>query len=160
MAYTIDLMSNSAVPASTRFGVLLPMFDPLHTGKMPPVVRGARLAEDLGFEAAWVGDHLWGNAPWLDSTVSLGAAAAVTEGLMLAFSVMLLALRPPKQIQSSMHCPVGGSRSALAPGVNTRRSPSRRSRRSSSTGRSTGSNDGAAPQHYRSGGWWPPRTTF
>lgn len=88
----------------TRFGVLLPTFDPLHTGHTPAVVDGARRAEELGFDAGWVGDHLWGHAPWLDATVALSAAAAVTERLTLGFSVMLLGLRPPawaaKQIQS------------------------------------------------------------
>jgi probable F420-dependent oxidoreductase len=88
----------------TRFGVLLPTFDPMHTGKVPDVLEGARRAEELGFDAGWVGDHLWGHAPWLDATVALSAAAAVTERLTLGFSVMLLGLRPPawaaKQIQS------------------------------------------------------------
>ena len=97
-------LTDSHAPASTRFGVLLPTFDPLHTGQVPRVIEGARRAEELGFDAAWVGDHLWGHAPWLDSTVALATAAAVTERLMLGFSVMLLALRPPawaaKQIQS------------------------------------------------------------
>jgi probable F420-dependent oxidoreductase len=88
----------------TRFGVLLPTFDPLHTGETPRVADGARRAEELGFDAGWVGDHLWGHAPWLDASVALAAAAAVTERLTLGFSVMLLGLRPPawaaKQIQS------------------------------------------------------------
>jgi probable F420-dependent oxidoreductase len=87
-----------------RFGVLLPTFDPLHTGEVPEVVRGAQRAEELGFDAGWVGDHLWGHAPWLDATVALSAAASVTERLALGFSVMLLGLRPPawtaKVIQS------------------------------------------------------------
>jgi probable F420-dependent oxidoreductase len=76
----------------------------MHTGLVPPVVEAARQAEELGFDGAWVGDHLWGHAPWLDSTVALASAAAVTERLQLGFSVMLIALRPPawaaKQIQS------------------------------------------------------------
>ena len=101
---TIDDLTEASAPSPTRFGVLLPTFDPLHTGQVPPVVAAARLAEDLGFDAAWVGDHLWGHAPWLDSTVALAAAAAVTDRLQLGFSVMLLALRPPawaaKQIQT------------------------------------------------------------
>jgi probable F420-dependent oxidoreductase len=71
---------------------------------VPDVLEGARRAEELGFDAGWVGDHLWGHAPWLDATVALSAAAAVTERLTLGFSVMLLGLRPPawaaKQIQS------------------------------------------------------------
>jgi probable F420-dependent oxidoreductase len=103
----------------TRFGVLLPTFDPLHTGQVPEVVEGARRAEELGFDAGWVGDHLWGHAPWLDATVALSAAAAVTERLTLGFSVMLLGLRPPawaaKQLQSIYA--LSGGRLVLGVGV-------------------------------------------
>lgn len=103
----------------TRFGVLLPTFDPLHTGQVPDMVEAARRAEELGFDAAWVGDHLWGHAPWLDATVALSAAAAVTERLTLGFSVMLLGLRPPawaaKQVQSIYA--LAGGRLVLGVGV-------------------------------------------
>jgi alkanesulfonate monooxygenase SsuD/methylene tetrahydromethanopterin reductase-like flavin-dependent oxidoreductase (luciferase family) len=103
----------------TRFGVLLPTFDPLHTGQTPQVLEGARRAEQLGFDAGWVGDHLWGHAPWLDATVALTAAAAVTERLTLGFSVMLLGLRPPawaaKQLQSIYA--LSGGRLVLGVGV-------------------------------------------
>jgi probable F420-dependent oxidoreductase len=103
----------------TRFGVLLPTFDPLHTGTVPRVVEGARRAEELGFDAGWVGDHLWGHAPWIDATVALSAAAAVTDRLTLGFSVMLLGLRPPawaaKQLQSIYA--LSGGRLVLGIGV-------------------------------------------
>jgi len=103
----------------TRFGVLLPTFDPLQTGQVPEVLEGARRAEELGFDAGWVGDHLWGHAPWLDASVALSAAAAVTERLTLGFSVMLLGLRPPawaaKQIQSIYA--LSGGRLVLGVGV-------------------------------------------
>lgn len=103
----------------TRFGVLLPTFDPLHTGQTPQVMEGARRAEELGFDAGWVGDHLWGHAPWLDASVALSAAAAVTERLMLGFSVMLIGLRPPawaaKQLQSIYA--LSGGRLVLGVGV-------------------------------------------
>ena len=102
-----------------RFGVLLPTFDPLHSGEMPDVVEGAHQAEQLGFDGGWVGDHLWGHAPWIDATVALSAAAAVTERLTLGFSVMLLGLRPPawtaKQIQSIYA--LSGGRLVLGVGV-------------------------------------------
>ena len=78
----------------TRCGVLLPSFDPFRTGEPLPVVRAARLAEQLDFDVVWVGDHLACPAPGLDATVSLTAAAAVTERIGLGFSVMLLGLRP------------------------------------------------------------------
>ena len=91
----------------------------MHTGQTPDVVEGARRAEELGFDAGWVGDHLWGYAPWLDATVALSAAAAVTRQLTLGFSVMLLGLRPPawaaKQIQSLYT--LSGGRLVLGVGV-------------------------------------------
>jgi probable F420-dependent oxidoreductase len=79
----------------TRLGVLLPTFDPMRTGARPPVVEAARAIEQLGFDAAWVGDHLKCPAPVLDASTSLAAAAAVTERITLGFSVMLLGLRQP-----------------------------------------------------------------
>lgn len=78
------------------WGVLLPTFDALHNGRTPPLVAAARHAEALGFDAGWVGDHLSCNAPVLDSTMALAAAAAVTSRLALGFSVMLLGLRDPE----------------------------------------------------------------
>lgn len=106
-------------PAAARFGVLLPTFDPLQTGRTPPVVQAARRAEELGFDAGWAGDHLWGGVPFLDSGMALAAAAAVTERLTLGFSVMLLGLRQPawaaKQLQS-LHA-LSGGRLVLGVGV-------------------------------------------
>ncbi len=55
----------------------------------------ARLAEQLGFDAVSVGDHLWCPAPVYDAGISLAAAAAVTERVKLGFGVMLLGLREP-----------------------------------------------------------------
>ena len=102
-----------------RFGVLLPNFDLMGTGQPPRVVEAARLAEELGFDAGWVGDHLWAHVPWLDASLALAAAAAVTERLGLGFSVMQLGLRQPawaaKQIQSI--CALSGGRLALGVGA-------------------------------------------
>jgi probable F420-dependent oxidoreductase len=78
----------------TRCGILLPSFDPVRSGKPAPVVRAARLAESLGFDAVWVGDHLACPSPHLEATGVLAAAAAVTEHIELGFSVMLLGMRP------------------------------------------------------------------
>lgn len=75
--------------------MLLPTFDACHSGSTPPVIAGARLIEELGFDGAWVGDHLACPAPLLDAMGCLTAAAAVTERVDLGFSVMLLGLRPP-----------------------------------------------------------------
>ncbi len=78
-----------------RCGILLPSFDATRSGGPPQVVAAARLAEELGFDAAWVGDHLACPAPGLDAPACLAAAAAVTSRIGLGFSVMLLGLRPP-----------------------------------------------------------------
>jgi alkanesulfonate monooxygenase SsuD/methylene tetrahydromethanopterin reductase-like flavin-dependent oxidoreductase (luciferase family) len=80
---------------AARCGVLLPSFDPLRTGGPPQIVPAARLAEELGFDAVWAGDHLACPAPGLDAPGCLSAAAAVTERIALGFSVMLLGLRAP-----------------------------------------------------------------
>jgi probable F420-dependent oxidoreductase len=78
-----------------RLGVLLPSFDAVGSGQPLPIVRAARLAEELGFGAVWVGDHLACPAPGLDAPSCLAAAAAVTENIRLGISVMLLGLRAP-----------------------------------------------------------------
>jgi alkanesulfonate monooxygenase SsuD/methylene tetrahydromethanopterin reductase-like flavin-dependent oxidoreductase (luciferase family) len=80
---------------AARCGVLLPSFDPLRTGGPTQIVPAARLAEELGFDALWAGDHLACPAPGLDAPGCLSAAAAVTERIALGFSVMLLGLRAP-----------------------------------------------------------------
>jgi alkanesulfonate monooxygenase SsuD/methylene tetrahydromethanopterin reductase-like flavin-dependent oxidoreductase (luciferase family) len=79
----------------TSLGIHLPTFDPLRVGGRLRVVESAQLAEQLGFDAVSVGDHLWCPAPVYDATISLAAAAAVTERVKLGFGVMLLGLRPP-----------------------------------------------------------------
>jgi alkanesulfonate monooxygenase SsuD/methylene tetrahydromethanopterin reductase-like flavin-dependent oxidoreductase (luciferase family) len=103
----------------TRWGVLLPTFDPLRTGQTPPVAAAAALAEQAGFDGVWVGDHLLCPAPVLDATLCLAAAAAVTERVSLGFSVMLLALRPAawaaKQV-ATLQC-LAGARVKLGVGV-------------------------------------------
>jgi probable F420-dependent oxidoreductase len=79
----------------TRWGVLLPTFDPLRAGGPPRVVEAAVRAEEQGFDAVWSGDHLACPAPVLDAPTCLAAAAAATERVALGLSVMLLGLRPP-----------------------------------------------------------------
>jgi probable F420-dependent oxidoreductase len=85
-------MTGDDVP---RCGILLPNFDATRAGRPPQVVAAARLAEELGFDATWVGDHLACPAPGLDAPACLAAAAAVTSRISLGFSVMLLGLRQP-----------------------------------------------------------------
>jgi alkanesulfonate monooxygenase SsuD/methylene tetrahydromethanopterin reductase-like flavin-dependent oxidoreductase (luciferase family) len=102
-----------------RCGILLPTFDPLRTGQPLPVAKAAVLAETLGFDAVWAGDHLVCPAPGLDSVAALSAAAAVTSRVSVGFSVMLLGMRPPawtaKQL-STLHA-LSSGRVLLGVGV-------------------------------------------
>ncbi len=75
-----------------KFGIQLPLFDPLNTGEPRPVVQAARLMEECGFDQIWSGDHLWCPAPNIDALTAMAAAAAVTERIELGFSVLLLGL--------------------------------------------------------------------
>jgi probable F420-dependent oxidoreductase len=90
-----DTTQRPALLTGPRVGVLLPNFDAGGSGRPLPIVPAARLAEELGFSAAWVGDHLACPAPGLDAPSCLAAAAAVTERIRLGLSVMLLGLRAP-----------------------------------------------------------------
>lgn len=76
------------------FGVMLPTFDPFRTGP-PPLLAGAALAEELGFDAGWVGDHLSFHPPVLDAIGALSGAAGATGSLLLGTSVLLLPMRHP-----------------------------------------------------------------
>jgi alkanesulfonate monooxygenase SsuD/methylene tetrahydromethanopterin reductase-like flavin-dependent oxidoreductase (luciferase family) len=58
------------------FGVMLPTFDPFRTGP-PPLARGAALAEDLGFDAGWVGDGWLG--VWMSPRRVREAAGRLAE---------------------------------------------------------------------------------
>lgn len=71
------------------FGVL-PGHDP--SGDL---LGAAELAEALGFDSAWVGDHLLWHVASPDPGVLLGALAARTSRLRLGTAVMLAALRSP-----------------------------------------------------------------
>ncbi len=94
-----------------RLGINLPTFDPLRVGGRPKFVEAARLAEDSGFDAVWVGDHLHVPSPVYDSTVVLSAVAATTSRVRLGFGVMLLGLRQPAWVAKQLT-----TIDALAPG--------------------------------------------
>jgi probable F420-dependent oxidoreductase len=68
------------------FGVL-----PGHGGDL---LGTAELAEALGFDSVWVGDHLLWYVPSPDPAVLLGALAARTSRARLGTAVLLAALRP------------------------------------------------------------------
>ncbi|MCX6466798.1 MAG: LLM class flavin-dependent oxidoreductase [Pseudonocardiales bacterium] len=101
-----------SVPLTVResgFGVMLPNFDPLRLGT-PPLLAAARLAEDLGFDSGWVGDHLSFHPPVLEPCGALAAVAAVTQRLVLGTGVLLLPMRNPVWTAKQL-----GTVAALAP---------------------------------------------
>jgi alkanesulfonate monooxygenase SsuD/methylene tetrahydromethanopterin reductase-like flavin-dependent oxidoreductase (luciferase family) len=86
-----------------RFGISLgtlgPYADPRET------VRIARAAEEAGWEALFVWDHLaWASfgAPSADPWVTLGACAAVTERILLGTAVTPLARRRPHVVAQQL----------------------------------------------------------
>src|SRR6478752_1300039 len=76
--------SPSGLPRVPAIGVFLPsMTTPGHS--LGDMRAAARHVEDLGLESAWVVDQLVAGtgAPFLDSTVALATAAAVTSRIRL-----------------------------------------------------------------------------
>jgi len=82
------------VTVTVRVGAVLldaaAPFDPL-----ADVAGSARHAEHAGLDSLWAGDHLFlGDAPLLDSMMTLAAAAAVTSTIAIGSAVFLPSLRP------------------------------------------------------------------
>ncbi|HEV2783531.1 MAG TPA: LLM class flavin-dependent oxidoreductase [Actinophytocola sp.] len=102
-----------------EIGVSLPVFLSRSRSAPADLPALARHAEDIGLDAVWSGDHLSTGAPNVDSTVTLSAAAAVTERIRIGFAVYLLALRHPawaaKQLGSLQL--LSGNRLVLGVGV-------------------------------------------
>jgi alkanesulfonate monooxygenase SsuD/methylene tetrahydromethanopterin reductase-like flavin-dependent oxidoreductase (luciferase family) len=105
---------------SLAIGVFLPTMSP--RGERPgDVVAAARHAEALGFESVWAVDQLIAGAgvPFLDSTVALATAAAVTSRVRLGFGVAILPLHSTvwlaKQVASLQY--VSGDRVVLGVGA-------------------------------------------
>src|SRR5947209_6483397 len=71
------------------FGVL-PGHDP--SGDL---LGTAEMAEALGFDSVWVGDHVLWYVSSPDPAVLLGALAARTSRVRVGVGVLLAALRPP-----------------------------------------------------------------
>ncbi len=58
----------------------------------------AELAEELGYDSIWAGEHLSFGNPILDLGVALSTFAAVTERILLGAGVVLLPLRHPSLV--------------------------------------------------------------
>jgi len=65
----------------------------------PATIRSTvRLADALGFDSLWVGDHIAFPVPILDPLLQLAQAAAHSERLLFGTSVYLLPLRHPTPV--------------------------------------------------------------
>lgn len=99
-------------PASSLagWGLLLPHSGPSHE-PVPPLLASATLAEELGFDSGWIGDHLAFHVPYLEATCAMAAVAARTTRLRLGFGVLQLGLRHPVWAAKQL-----GTLACLAPG--------------------------------------------
>ena len=79
----------------------------------------AELAEDVGYDSLWAGDHISFHNPIVDITVALSTFAARTERITIGTGVLVLPLRHPslvaKQFASLDY--VSGGRLVLGVGV-------------------------------------------
>jgi probable F420-dependent oxidoreductase len=85
---------------TVRVGAFLPTFcdDERRTG--PEIARFAAHAEELGFDSVFATDHLlhgsvFYRSPWLEPTLSLAYAAAVTSHVALGTSILVMPTRHP-----------------------------------------------------------------
>ena len=62
----------------------------------------AELAESIGYDSLWAGDHVSFHNPILDVTVALSCFAARTERIALGAGVVLLPLRHPSLVAREM----------------------------------------------------------
>ncbi|HEY6740087.1 MAG TPA: LLM class flavin-dependent oxidoreductase [Actinopolymorphaceae bacterium] len=76
------------------------------TAPRPAIIPDAvRRVEVLGFESAWLAGLVVGDGtPFLDATLLLAAAAAVTERIRLGFGVLVLPLRPAAWTAAQVTC--------------------------------------------------------
>jgi alkanesulfonate monooxygenase SsuD/methylene tetrahydromethanopterin reductase-like flavin-dependent oxidoreductase (luciferase family) len=102
-------------------GVFLPTLATSPDEAVGDVAASARHAEAIGLESGWVIDQLvtGGGTPFIESTVALAVASAVTSRLRLGLGVLIVPLRPvawiAKQIGSLQH--VSNGRVLLGVGV-------------------------------------------
>jgi probable F420-dependent oxidoreductase len=76
----------------TRFGIMTEMLS--HSA----VKEETQLADRLGYDSIWTGDHLAFTQPMLEPMVQLAHAAAYSDRLMFGTSVYLLPMRHPTPV--------------------------------------------------------------
>lgn len=79
-----------------KFGLMIPSTPDLREG-----AARARRAEEAGFDAVGVGDHLVWYTPFYDPFVTLACYALSTESVRLETCVLLLSLRHPVTVAQS-----------------------------------------------------------
>jgi alkanesulfonate monooxygenase SsuD/methylene tetrahydromethanopterin reductase-like flavin-dependent oxidoreductase (luciferase family) len=84
-----------------RFGLLVPTVMESEPCDLEQLRAAARLAEDHGFEALWVGDHLLYRFPILDATVAVSMLASMTTRVRVGTNVLQLPLRRPIDVAKS-----------------------------------------------------------
>ena len=78
-----------------QFGITLPLagdFDLSH----------AEMAEELGYDAIWVSEHIVFHVPTFDAVVTMAALAARTSRLRIGSAIVLLPLRPPAAVAKAV----------------------------------------------------------
>ena len=95
-----------------QFGITLPLagaFDLSH----------ADMAEELGYDAMWVSEHIVFYVPTFDAVTTMVALAARTSRIRIGSAVMLLPLRPPAAVAKAVATLdiISGGRVTLGVGV-------------------------------------------
>src|SRR4051812_48051836 len=82
-------------------------------------LASVQTAEALGFDSAWMGDHVLWHVLWPDPIAMLSAASAVTSSIGLGTGVLLAALRGPAALakQTATLQWLSGGRFRLGVGV-------------------------------------------
>ena len=98
--------------SALQFGITLPLsgeFDPSH----------ASMAEELGYDAIWVSEHVAFHVPTFDAITTMAALAACTSRVRIGSAVLLLPLRPPAAVAKSVSTldVISGGRITLGIGV-------------------------------------------
>jgi probable F420-dependent oxidoreductase len=100
------------MPTAPRFGITLPLagdFDLDH----------AEMAEELGYDAIWVSEHIVFHVPTFDAITTMAALAARTSRLRIGSAILLLPLRPPAAVAKAVATLdiISGGRVTLGVGV-------------------------------------------
>jgi alkanesulfonate monooxygenase SsuD/methylene tetrahydromethanopterin reductase-like flavin-dependent oxidoreductase (luciferase family) len=80
-------------PSAARLGVVLPAASA--TASAADYIRAARVAEEIGYDSVFCGDHLFGTLDTFECLTLLAAIAAATERVRVGATVLVLPLREP-----------------------------------------------------------------